>query len=88
MAFSRRDSYPGGVPADFGPRANAFHPLTEKDFDDTASAEAQAEAREMYLDCQRLIEDIKARYFFYGFATTALIGLVVGSLTWWLRVHQ
>lgn len=87
MAISRRDSYPGGMPADFGPRANAFHPLAEKGFDDTASAAAQAEAHEMYLDCQRLIEDIKARWFFYGIATAYGIAALVVGAALWLRVH-
>jgi hypothetical protein len=89
MAFSRRDSYPGGLPADFGPRANAFHPLAEKYFDDAAMAaeQAQAEAHELYLSCQQKIEDVKARYFFYGIATAfGIMALVVGAVLW-LRVH-
>lgn len=90
MAFSRRDSrdrYHGGVPADFGPRANAFRPLTETSYDISASTAAQLEARDRMLAHQQQIEDTKARYFFYGVTTAYAVVAVVGALALWLRMH-
>jgi hypothetical protein len=87
MAFSRRDSYPGGISADFGPRANAFRPLAEKSHDDAASAVAQTEAHERLLAHLRQLEDTKARWFFFGVTTAYGILILVGSMAWWLRAH-
>lgn len=90
MAFSRRDSrdsYPGGVPADFGPRANRFRPLTETAYDVSAATAMQTEAHERMLAHQQQIEDVKARYFFYGVTTAYAVVAIVGALAWLLRTY-